>query len=399
MIRALERSVRSAVLGEVRDELRERSPRDGYRPYDAVRLSEDVRAAFDEVAAGKGPDAVIDTNAVVDVYALNLARTLSDVNRKGPKWLTPAEAESVPAGQMRGRVVSLRAEIARGQQNLSMEAVERRATRFVADHSAPIGVSGNAIDVFFPAFDTGNGADWGNRVPGVDARLVTDAKDALRLLKMFETDASPAELERLHTFDPRREILIVVRDSDDESKWYPAAIDKKSGKPRGFDSYHNEVKFTDVATKADFEKIFGRGSAAGIADDDLASAFYERLEALFGRGQSLPIAELDPPGLDKPALTKAAAASVEKYLGALRELPPELDLDDTYRTTLEAIRTAVAGGQHIQVGEQFGDPILLMPRKFAGAPTEDYMVGWAFSELTKQVPSLSRFYNVDAKAA
>jgi hypothetical protein len=358
-----------------------------------------VKTAFEEVARGKGPDDVIEIGPVVDVYARGLKDTLNEVNVRGPKWLTKDEAKAIEEPKMRSRVTALRAEIARGREGPSMEALERRAARFVADHSAPIGDSGNAIDVLFPAFDVGNGEDWANRVPGIDARLITDAKDALRILKMLQRDANEGEIGRLRTFNPRREILIVVRDSDDETKWYPAAIDKQTAKPRGFDSYHNEVNFTSVETAAEFESIFGRGSARGIGEDELSTAFYEKMEALYDKGRSLPIGDFDPPGIDKEALTKAAVSAVETYLRGLDAIPAELDLPESYRTTLEAIRAALADGQHITIGESYGDPVLRMPRKFAGEPTEDYMVGWAFSELTEQVPSLRRFYNVNATAA
>lgn len=398
MIRTQEKAVRSAVLGEVRAELEARKPGDGYRPYDAPRVSEDVRAAFRAVAEGKPDTAVIDVGSVVDAYATGLKESLGAVNTRGPRWLTAKEAAAVEGEQRRGRVTALRAELARGQRGLSIEALDRLAARFVADHSAPIGDSGNAIDVLFPAYDVGNGASWDNREPGISARLFTDAKSSLRILKMLLRDASPAEKKRLETFDPKKELLIVVRDSDDETKWYPAAIDKATGKARGFDSLHNEVSFAAVESKADFEEIFGRGSAARVSEDDLESAFYDRMSALFDSGRALPIEKLDPPGLDKEALTRAAAPAVEAYLGALRELPATLDLTPDQRGTLEAIRAALADGQHITIGESYGDPILEMPRKFAGAPLEEYHVGWAFSELTRSIPELKRFYNVNATA-
>jgi hypothetical protein len=375
-MRVLETAVRSAVLGEVREELRERSPQDGYRPYDGVRLSPDIHEAFAKVAEGKGDDVVIDPNAIVDAYATTLKSDVRAANQRGPKWLTASEAKGVSKPVVRDRVTALRAELSLGQKDLSMDALERRAARFIADHSAPTGDSGNAIDVFFPAFDVGNGEDWSNGVPGISGTLVTNGRDALKLLKMYEGDASDEELARLRTFNPRKEYLIVVRDSDDETKHYPAAIDKKTGKARGFDSVHNEADF--------------------LSEEDDA---YDKMQKVFDRNRSLPIEKTSPPSLDKAALTKAAAVAVQDYLAGLRAIPASLDLSETDRTTLEAIRAAIADGQQITVGESHGDPILMMPRKFAGTPTEDWAVGWAVNELTKQTPSLKRFYNVNATPA
>jgi hypothetical protein len=396
MTRVAESALRRAVLGEVRDELKQRSPADGYRPYDAPRVSRDVQDAFESVAKDKSADAVISVSAVVNAYAKTLKSTLDVVNTKGPTVVTHAEASAVAQPEMRERMVSLRADLARGGKPLGDDELLRRAARFVTDHSAPIGQSGNAIDVLFPAFDVGNAANWDDKEPGIDARLITDPKAALTILKMLEGDASPAEIKRLRTFDPAKERLILVLGSDDETHFFPAAIDRKTGKTRGFDSQHNEVNFANVETKADFEALFGKGSAKSVKDGDFYTAAYDRLHALVDAGRSLPIATLDPPELDTAKLTAAAGAALQKYFGGISQVPTGDDLSDTDRKTLEAIRKAVHEGDSITVGEKYGDPILLMPRRFDGAPTEDWAVGWAVSALFQAVPELRRFYNVNA---
>lgn len=396
MTRVQDTALRRAVLGEVRDELKQRSPSDGYRPYDAPRVSQDVQDAFEAAAKGKAGDAVVSVNEVVNAYAKTLKASLDAVNTKGPAIVTHAEASQVEQPQLRERLVSLRADLARGNKPLTDDDLLRRAARFVTDHSAPINQSGNAIDVLFPAFDTGNGANWDEKQPGIDARLITDPKAALLILKMLERDSGPEQIKRLRTFDPAKERLILVLDSEDETHFYPAAIDRKSGKARGFDTQHNEVDFAQAESAEDFESVFGKGSAKKITDDDYATPFYERLHALVDKGRSLPIERLDPPELDQVKLTEAAATALQSYFKGLTQLPAG-DFSDADKKTLEAIRAAVQAGETITVGEKYGDPTLLMPRKFSGAPTEDYAVGWAVSALFQEVPGLRRFYNVNSQ--
>jgi hypothetical protein len=391
-----ETSVRSAVLGEVRNELEERKPADGYRAYDAVRVSSDVEAAFKKVAAGKSPDAVISINEVVDQYARDLKANVGAVNTRGPSLLTAKEAKALLEPQQRGRVAAFRAELSRGPSRISEAALLRSAARFIADHSAPLNQSGNAIDVLFPAFDVGNGGNWGAKEAGISAVLIKDAKSAQLMLKMFEGDASEGELARLRTFDPKKEALIVVQDSEDETSFYPAAINKKSGEARGFDSKHNEVNFTAVESREDFELIFGPGSGARVKDDDYATAYYDRLHKLFDRGKPIALNELDPPELDHLALTQDAAGKMRAFFASSIAFPANADFSADNLKTLKAIRAAVKAGEEITVGESHGDPILLMPRKFSGKPTEDYAVGWAVSALIESVPELRRFYNVNS---
>jgi len=394
-LRVQESSLRSAVLGEVRDELKQRLPTGGYRPYDATRVSKDVQDAFDFVAKDQPINAVISINKVVDVYAKTLKSSLDAINTVGPKTVTAKEAAAVEQPNMRERLVSIRADLARGDKPLEDDDLVRRAARFVTDHSAPIGDSGNAINVLFPAFDVGNAANWSDGEPGISASLITDPKAAVLLMQMFMGNAGPGELSRLKTFDPAKERLIVVADSDDETHYFPAAIDKKTGKARGFDSSHNSVDFLNPETKEDFEKMFGKGSAKGVADDDYASAAYDRLQSMLDKGKALPIAKMDPPEIDTTKLTTAAAEALQTYFAGMTKLPAgDFSADD--KKTLLAIRDAVKAGETITIGEKYGDPTLLMPRKFSAKPTEDYAIGWAMMTLYQSVPELNRFYNVNS---
>lgn len=400
MVKVRETAVRSKVLGEVRDELKQRAPSDGYRPYDAPRLSDDVKKAFTAVAKGKPDDAVISVNAVVGAYASSLKKTLGEVNSVGPAFLTDKEAKAVGEPLLRSRVTAARSELARGSKSLSEQAILRSAARFIADHSAPINASNNAIDVFFPSFDSGNGADWDEGQPGISADLIKDGDSARLILRILAAGTSDHIRERLETFDPKKEYLIVVRDSEDETSWYPAAIDRTTGKARGFDTAHNEVDFPYMFEGVEgFESVWGPGSAEGL-EDDLDYQFHQKLEALLEKkGKSIPIEKMDPPELDSAKLTDVAATTLQKYFSELPAVPASLDLTPDERTTLEAIRAAVQDGQTITVGESWGDPILKMPRKFTGDAPADYMVGWAVAELFKQIPELKRFYNVNATAA
>lgn len=397
MQRVRETTVRSAVLGEVRNELEERKPSGGYRPYDAGRVSSDVEAAFKRVADGKPAETVIAVNDVVDAYAGDLKRNLGAVNTRGPSLLTDKEAKALSEPQQRGRVVAFRAELARGAGKAPSEAqLLRNAARFIADHSGPLNQSGNAIDVFFPSFDSGNGGNWDEKQAGISAVLIKDPKAALLMLKMFEGDASDGELSRLRTFDPKKEALIVVQDSEDETSFYPAAINKKTGEARGFDSKHNEVNFTAVDSKEAFEAIFGPGSGAKVKDDDYAYEYGERLHKLFDRGKTIALEQLDPPEIDQLALTKDAANVFQRFFASNVALPTGEDFSADNTKTLKAIRAAIKAGGEITVGESHGDPILLMPRKFSGKPTEDYAVGWAMSALIENVPELRRYYHVNS---
>lgn len=396
MLRVRETTVRSAVLGEVRNELEERKPSGGYRPYDASRVSSDVEAAFKKVAGGKPAETVISIDDVVNAYAGDLKRSLGAVNTRGPTLLTDKEAKALDEPQQRSRVIAFRAELARGGKAPSDAQLLRNAARFIADHSGPINQSGNAIDVFFPAFDSGNGADWSEKQAGISAVLIKDPKAALLMLKMFEGDASEGELSRLRTFDPKKEALIVVQDSEDETSFYPAAINKKTGEARGFDSKHNEVNFTAVDSREAFEAIFGPGSGAKVKDEDYAFAYGERLHKLFDRGKNIALEGLDPPELDQLALTKDAANVFQRYFASNIPLPTGEDFSADNTKTLKAIRAAIKDGGQITVGESHGDPILLMPRKFSGKPTEDYAVGWAMSALIEGVPELRRYYSVNS---
>lgn len=395
-MRVVETTARSAVLGEVREELKQRQPAGGYRAYDAVRVSSDIEAAFRKAAEGKAPDAIISIDDVVNAYASELKKSLGLVNTRGPKLLTDSEAKGLGEPQQRDRVISLRAELARGSKPLSEAALLRSAARFIANHSGPLNQSGNAIDVFFPAFDGGNGGNWDAKEAGISAALIKDAKSALLLLKMFSSDASEGELARLKTFDPKKEALIVVQDSEDETSFYPAAINKRTGAARGFDSRHNEVSFTQVESREDFELIFGPGSGARVKDEDYASAYYDRLHKLFDAGKAIALEKTDPPEIDHLALTKDAANAFQAWFASSAAFPANGDFSPDNLKTLKAIRAAVKAGGEITVGESHGDPILLMPRKFAGKPTEDYAVGWAVSALIESVPELRRFYHVNS---
>jgi hypothetical protein len=400
MVKVREVAVRDRVLGEVRDELKQRAPADGYRPYDAPLLSDDLQKAFKSVAKGKSDDAVVDINDVVGAYASKLKRALGQANKVGPTYLTDKEAKTVRGPQLRARVVAARAELALGKKSLSEDALLWKAAHFIADHSAPINASNNAIDVFFPAFDSGNGADWDKKHPGISADLIKDGEKAQLILKIIGAGMNDEIQARLATFDPAKEHLIIVRDSEDETSWYPAAIDKTTGKARGFDTSHNEVDFPYMFNEVEsFEAIWGPGSAAGH-EDDLEYAFSEKLSALMDDiGTPIPIAKMDPPELDIAKLTNVAAEKLQEYFAGLEAIPANLELNDRERTTLEAIRAAIHEGQQITIGESYGDPILKMPRKFAGEATDDYMVGWSVSELFKQIPEFKRFYNVNANAA
>lgn len=396
MVVVKEASLRSSVLGQVRDELNQRKPADGYKGYDAPIVSRDVQDAFEAVAHGKAADAPISINAVVNTYASTLKSKLDAVNVVGPATVTAKEAAQIDQPEMRERVLGLRAELSRGSKPLAEADLARRAARFIADHSAPIGVSGNALNVFFPAFDVGNAGNWDAKEAGIDARLITDGKTALALIKLFLTDAGPSEAKRLSTFDPAKEHLIVVAGSDDETVYYPAAIDKKTGKARGFDSSHNSANFPGPETKEEFEALFGKGSAKSVTDGDYAYAVYGMTEKLLGKGKSIALDKMDPPELDRVKLTAAAQKELTTYFAGMTKLPAGIEFSDADQKTLLAIRDAIKAGQAITVGESYGDPILQMPRKFSGAPTEDYAVGWAINTLVSGVPELQRFFNVNA---
>jgi hypothetical protein len=400
MVRVRETDVRSRVLGEVREELKSRAPADGYRPYDATRLSPDVKKAFTAVANGKPDDAKVEIDAVVGAYASRMKKTIGEANKVGPAFLTEKEAKAVGEPMLRARVMASRSELARGKKSLSDEAILRSAARFIADHSAPINTSSNAIDVFFPAFDSGNGADWDEHQAGIGGDLIKDGEKAKLILRIIGAGTNDEIQARLATFDPAKEYLIIVRDSQDETSWYPAAIDKSSGKARGFDTSHNEVDFPYMFDSVEaFESVWGPGSAQGV-EDDLEYAFSEKLQALMDKeGKSIPISKMNPPEIDKAKLTDVAAKKLQTWFAEAASIPASFDLSQNERNTLEAIRAAIHDGQTITIGESYGDPILMMPRKFEGAAEPDYWVGWAVSELFKQIPEMKRFYNVDAKAA
>lgn len=387
--------IQRAVLGEVRTELKERQPGDGYRPYDAVRLPTDVRRAFEAESSGKGRDDVVSLDRVVDRYARTLKRSIDAANQVGPKFVTVKEADKVGPKDVGSRVVAARAELGRGLVPLSHAALARRAAQFVAAHSEPIGTY-EAPDAAFPGFDRGNGEDWHrNQVPGIDGHVITDAKTAEVLLSFFKAEDGPRGRANLETFDPSRELLVVVRGSGDERHYYAAAIDQQTGKARHFSTYHNEVDFELPQDAAEFDAVFGAGASAAITDDDYEYGAITKLEQLVEAGVPLDLASTQPPEVDRKALTHAGRDAITAFLSS-RDTVPTDGMQDGFATTLKAIHAAVRGGAKIDVVDGDTGPELRVPLKFSGAPTPDYYVGWALRGLTENVPELRRFVDVNA---